>query len=1018
MSVITHSRLSLRVAASFIILGLLVNAAPAGGSSNDLMHLAAAAQEQASDLSGPAATRLASVQSTVDGATGRADELRAVAATGSVAGMLSTVGGEGSSSIAAPKPLTSVLEQPLAASLFSGAVSELAATVRTSIRSLQPIQPEDLARAADVAQVLVSSQYRERAGQPVVRSTLPEGADLLSGTSAGTAHPSAHTRRIRAEQLQLPESPQRLTRRTRAVAISLGRSIDHLLAAAPATPERAASSPLVDGCDVRDELPYLCIGSEANNEYAEDAALLIDLGGNDVYRNGAGAAPFLPPGDSDYIGVSVNIDLAGNDTYIASTESRPPEGTNPFAVQGAAFGGGVGILVDQAGDDTYTAHTGAGSKNDIRWGVAQGAGFGGTGALFDRAGSDHYSLTGDDGENDWIFLIGQGAATNSPDGAGIGVLIDQSTGDDDYLLDAGDVAQSDWDPDRLPVARAVLGQGAAWLSSAAVLHDEGGNDGFTASASSRSLGVDRYPDPGFGAFPIYFLFGAVGGSRQAPSALAYAQGWASLSGSTAMLITGDGDTTYEIDASSVGMASSDAQGQGRAIRSTAFALLHDRAGNDSYSATASLEHDVEMTVGDSCREAGGKPCSGAQALVTAGRDGDLVTHVAAQGAGFYGQALLVDLNGNDRFEARSLERLDVLLQDELTSPSGPPVLEVVSYPPAAVHAQGAANALAGDAGILYNLRGADTYKIESRNETNAEARSLHADGDPIVGALGEWMAFTVGQGASFAPPVNELGTGMAAMVDIGLQNDTDRFSASGSNPVSTLPDPAGALRLGFYRPNVQGSKAGLFVALGTWPSLVSSPSVPVCLGIRGFQGSWAESFGACAYTAGPADPARDVQSENSAGGVGYISGQPVPISPQFAFAQEGPKGLPKKEWTLDTPAGIRSLPRGVFSAVLKDHQEKPLAGELVHFFLQYTDAPLVQGLPARWQNAVMVDAVTDQSGTATALVPYGNIGTGIRVFATYDGRGHASSEGVLGVHPAHIAQDIVLENAEANAYPE
>lgn len=105
------------------------------------------------------------------------------------------------------------------------------------------------------------------------------------------------------------------------------------------------------------------IGGRGNNVYELDkmagVCAVVDLGGDDIYREGAVSAqrPIL-----------VLLDLGGNDRY---------EGSQP-GIQGGAMLG-VSMLVDLAGDDVYEAKD-----------LAQGAVIGGVGILIDRAGNDRY----------------------------------------------------------------------------------------------------------------------------------------------------------------------------------------------------------------------------------------------------------------------------------------------------------------------------------------------------------------------------------------------------------------------------------------------------------------------------------------------------------------------------------------------------------------------------------------------------------------------------------------------------
>lgn len=130
------------------------------------------------------------------------------------------------------------------------------------------------------------------------------------------------------------------------------------------------------------------IGGTKDNTYTEDAALILDFGGNDKYFNHAGGSTRLNP-------FSVVIDLSGDDVYSA---------TDDFS-QGAGLLGG-GFLIDLEGNDRYTA------KN-----FSQGAGILGVGMLADLAGRDQYTA----------ITVSQGAGSY-----GIGVLA-EGGGDDTYF---------------------------------------------------------------------------------------------------------------------------------------------------------------------------------------------------------------------------------------------------------------------------------------------------------------------------------------------------------------------------------------------------------------------------------------------------------------------------------------------------------------------------------------------------------------------------------------------------------
>lgn len=103
------------------------------------------------------------------------------------------------------------------------------------------------------------------------------------------------------------------------------------------------------------------VGGKGCNTYSTDAALIVDLGGDDAYYNNAGAS-------TEKIPVAIVIDYAGNDTYAANRDF----------VQGTGFLG-VGFIFDLEGNDSYTGQS-----------FAQGCGIWGVGAIVDGAGDDCY----------------------------------------------------------------------------------------------------------------------------------------------------------------------------------------------------------------------------------------------------------------------------------------------------------------------------------------------------------------------------------------------------------------------------------------------------------------------------------------------------------------------------------------------------------------------------------------------------------------------------------------------------
>ena len=169
-------------------------------------------------------------------------------------------------------------------------------------------------------------------------------------------------------------------------------------------------------------------------EQLEDAAIVIDFGGNDNYHGRFAAT------HEYWMSASVVIDATGNDLYTPETADIEATETTVFEAfageQGFTQGMGlfgVGVLADLAGDDVYTATVysqgsgvfGVGILDDddghdiYKLGNAgQGAGYFGIGAVIDGAGNDYYG----------VYTMGQGAG--KPFGHGLLLDVD---GEDTYI---------------------------------------------------------------------------------------------------------------------------------------------------------------------------------------------------------------------------------------------------------------------------------------------------------------------------------------------------------------------------------------------------------------------------------------------------------------------------------------------------------------------------------------------------------------------------------------------------------
>ena len=252
-------------------------------------------------------------------------------------------------------------------------------------------------------------------------------------------------------------------------------------------------------------LGKVIVGTTGNDVYRDDALLIIDPGGDDIYLNSAGGADGLAGRP-----ISIVIDLGGNDRY---------EGRRSFS-QGCGFWG-IGILMDCGGDDTYVAQNcsqgaalfGCGLLADFgghdRYDadtMAQGAATFGLAALWDRAGDDDYraaqsaqAYTGVGGcglllegeGNDTYYVggkygdnerysahflsLGQGFAIGDrPFAAGGVAILCDVAGNDSYYAD-------------------IYGQGVSYWYSLGMLLDLGGNDTYRIYHYGQGAGIHLSP---------------------------------------------------------------------------------------------------------------------------------------------------------------------------------------------------------------------------------------------------------------------------------------------------------------------------------------------------------------------------------------------------------------------------------------------------------------------------------------------------------------------------------------------
>lgn len=205
------------------------------------------------------------------------------------------------------------------------------------------------------------------------------------------------------------------------------------------------------------------------------AGILIDRRGNDVYSAG------------DYslgcgvVGVGIVHDLDGDDVYTSGTNT-----------QGAGIYG-IGLLFDDNGHDTYRCH-------------AQGQGFGGTagvGLLNDIRGNDQYIAASPYVDilryDSHQITFAQGAALGSRPQAsgGIGVLLEHD-GNDHYICDIYGQGTGYWfglgglvdvrGDDRYEAYQYAQGSGVHFATG--ILRDHDGNDVYVSHGVSMGCGHD------------------------------------------------------------------------------------------------------------------------------------------------------------------------------------------------------------------------------------------------------------------------------------------------------------------------------------------------------------------------------------------------------------------------------------------------------------------------------------------------------------------------------------------------
>lgn len=315
----------------------------------------------------------------------------------------------------------------------------------------------------------------------------------------------------------------------------------------------------------------ICIGGPEKNVYDMNIKapnLIIDVGGDDEY--------VLPPG-SGLEGVSVVIDLQGNDLYRSKGK------------WGVACGLlGTAIIDDHEGDDTYECGD---------WGI--GAAFGGIGLLIDRKGNDRYlggsnsigcaaygvggviDLEGNDLYDSHFYSVGCGQP------GGVGFVLDHS-GDDRYRCTGKEPSpygtEGEW-------FGGGIGCGFGWRTLACggigLVVDVKGNDIYDAGefglACGYFMGVGAVRDMDGDDIYHSSRYGLAAAAHAAVGVFMDDKGNDVYEGKTAASIGGTWDivTGYFYDGAGDDVYRCDGLGLG-ACAQNGFGIFWDAGGNDFY----------------------------------------------------------------------------------------------------------------------------------------------------------------------------------------------------------------------------------------------------------------------------------------------------------------------------------------------------------------------------------------------------------------------------------------------------
>lgn len=480
--------------------------------------------------------------------------------------------------------------------------------------------------------LLAAMQAASKAFSESMHGFDQETRDFLLEKGAAFNHP---------EKEETPEDQRKVAQlywdkfRTPALlqsTVALARAMETLIPAC-ALDAKVKTPPVL--FERQTPMGLVVVGGLGKNSYEKDAALIVDLGGDDNYRNNAGGGMHVPGR------VALVLDCAGNDRYESKKEG----------VQGSGVLG-VGVLVDLAGDDSYLAGN-----------LSQGCGQMGFGLLVDRAGKDKYDgggvvqgagqfgiglLQDDAGDDDFKATI---CAQGFGGPAGLGLLRDYK-GNDKYFA-GGKYPDTVRDKSKflsmsqgfgyglrhtgqteqggLAIVGFVMGgvglllegagddvydggvfsQGAGYWYALGMLADESGNDTYKAvrysQGASAHLGAgllgdfwgnDSYTSWGVSQacahdFSVAMLLDYLGNDNYKAESMA--QGVANARGSFAWLIDRDGTDNYNYLGKDKNCWGAVATGEYEAnAKPASFGFFYDLAGKDIYKGSRAMKDAAEL----------------------------------------------------------------------------------------------------------------------------------------------------------------------------------------------------------------------------------------------------------------------------------------------------------------------------------------------------------------------------------------------------------------------------------------